>query len=277
MRRSSRSVVPLVASAAYPDGLVPHRPAGSRRRHRHAIVAGVARRHAETIPAAGGREIHLPAGAHAGVVTGPVCAATARTRAPDAIVLAIAADHVILDADLFADACRAGRDAAAKGHIVTFGIRPTAPKTSYGYVRRGEALGFGGVSRVAAFVEKPDAATAATYVAQDYLWNSGNFLFRADALLAELARFEPAMAEAVEKAVAGAAGDLGFVRLDEQAFARAPQKSIDYAVMEKTARAAVVEGRFRWSDIGSWDAILEVAPRDHGGNSATGPVVSVAR
>jgi len=127
-------------------------------------------------------------------------AAFARQRDPDAIVLAIAADHVILDADLFADACRAGRDAAAKGHIVTFGIRPTAPKTSYGYVRRGEALGFEGVSRVAAFVEKPDAATAATYVAQDYLWNSGNFLFRADALLAELARFEPAMAEAVEKA-----------------------------------------------------------------------------
>jgi len=131
------------------------------------------------------------------------------------------------------------------------------------------------VSRVAAFVEKPNAATAAAYVAQDYLWNSGNFLFRADALLAELERFEPAMAEAVEKSVAAAVSDLGFVRLDEQAFARAPQKSIDYAVMEKTARAAVVEGRFRWSDIGSWDAILEVAPRDQGGNSASGPVVSV--
>jgi mannose-1-phosphate guanylyltransferase / mannose-6-phosphate isomerase len=202
-------------------------------------------------------------------------AAFARRRDADAIVLAIAADHVILDADLFAEACRAGRDAAAKGHIVTFGIRPTAPKTSYGYVRRGEALGVDGVSRVAAFVEKPDAATAATYVAQDYLWNSGNFLFRADALLAELERFEPAMAEAVEKSVAGAASDLGFVRLDEQAFARAPQKSIDYAVMEKTSRAAVVEGRFRWSDIGSWDAIIEVAPRDKGGNSSSGPVVSV--
>src|SRR3979411_1628512 len=91
---------------------------------------------------------------------------------------AIAAVHVILDADLFADACRAGRDAAAEGHIVTFGIRPTAPKTSYGYVRRGEALGFEGVSRVAAFVEKPDAATAATYVAQAYMGNFGSFLFR---------------------------------------------------------------------------------------------------
>src|SRR5215469_12483904 len=151
-------------------------------------------------------------------------AALARRRDPDAIVLALAADHVILDSDLFHDACRAGRDAAAAGHIVTFGIRPTTPKTSYGYVRRGEALGVDGVSRVAAFVEKPDAAIAAGYVAQGYLWNSGNFLFRADTLLGELARFEPAMAEAVEDAVRAAASDLGFVRLDEQAFGRAPQK-----------------------------------------------------
>ncbi|HEY2136066.1 MAG TPA: mannose-1-phosphate guanylyltransferase/mannose-6-phosphate isomerase [Xanthobacteraceae bacterium] len=202
-------------------------------------------------------------------------AAFARQRDPDAIVLAIAADHVILDTDLFADACRAGRDAANEGHIVTFGIRPTAPKTSYGYVRRGEAIGVDGVCRVAAFVEKPDAATAATYVAQNYLWNSGNFLFRAEALLAELTRFEPMMAEAVEGAVSAAVNDLGFVRLDEKAFARAPQKSIDYAVMEKTQHAAVVEGRFRWSDIGSWDAVLEVAPRDAAGNAVSGPVVTV--
>ena len=202
-------------------------------------------------------------------------AAFARSRDPDAIVLAIAADHVILDTDLFHAACRAGRDAAAQGHIVTFGIHPTAPKTSYGYVRRGAALGVEGVSRVAAFVEKPDAATAAGYVAQGYLWNSGNFLFRADALLAELARFEPTMAEAVEDAVRAAATDLGFVRLDEQAFGRATQKSIDYAVMEKTDRAAVVEGHFRWSDIGSWDAVFDVASRDAGGNVATGPALAV--
>jgi mannose-1-phosphate guanylyltransferase/mannose-6-phosphate isomerase len=202
-------------------------------------------------------------------------AAYARSRDPDAIVLAIAADHVILDTDLFHDACRAGRDAAARGHIVTFGIRPTAPKTSYGYIRCGEPLGIAGVSAVAAFVEKPDAATAAAYVTQNYLWNSGNFLFRADALLAELARFEPAMAQAVEDAVAAAATDLGFVRLDEQAFGRAPQKSIDYAVMEKTERAAVVEGRFRWSDIGSWDAVFEVATLDRGGNAASGPVLAI--
>lgn len=212
--------------------------------------------------------------------SGPAIAAGtafARRRDPDAIVLALAADHVILDTDLFHDACRAGRDAAAAGHIVTFGIRPTTPKTSYGYVRRGEALAIDGVSRVAAFVEKPDAATAAQYVAQSFLWNSGNFLFRADALLDELAQFEPAMAKAIEDAAAAADTDseLGFVRLDPKAFARAPQKSIDYAVMEKTAHAAVVEGRFRWSDIGSWDAVLEVASCDERGNAASGPVLAV--
>ncbi len=204
-------------------------------------------------------------------------AAWARRRDPDAIVLALAADHVILDTDLFDDACRAGRAAAAAGHIVTFGIRPTAPKTSYGYVRRGEPLAIDGVSRVAKFVEKPDAATAARHVADNFLWNSGNFLFRADALLGELARFEPTMAQAIEDAVAAADIDseLGFVRLDAEAFARAPQKSIDYAVMEKTTHAAVVEGRFRWSDIGSWDAVLDVAPRDEQGNAKWGPVLAV--
>ena len=202
-------------------------------------------------------------------------AAYARSLDPHAIVLAIAADHVILDTDIFHDACRAGRDAATRGAIVTFGIRPTAPKTSYGYIRCGEALGIPGASRVAAFVEKPDAETAAGYVAQGYLWNSGNFLFRADALLAELGRFEPAMAQAVGAAVAEAVADLGFVRLDEKAFGQATQKSIDYAVMEKTDRAAVVEGRFRWSDIGSWDAVFEVSSPDPAGNAASGPVLAV--
>jgi len=201
-------------------------------------------------------------------------AALARDRNPDAIVLAIAADHVILDTDLFEEACRTARDGAVAGHIVTFGIRPTAPKTSYGYIRRGDGLAIAGLHRVASFVEKPDAATAAGYVAQNYLWNSGNFLFRADRLLAELARFEPQMVEAIEAAIAAAKTDLGFVRLDTEAFARAPQKSIDYAVMEKTERAAVVESRFRWSDIGSWDAVFEIAPRDERGNATSGPVVT---
>jgi mannose-1-phosphate guanylyltransferase / mannose-6-phosphate isomerase len=201
-------------------------------------------------------------------------AALAKARDKDAIVLALAADHVILDLELFLAACRAGRDAAAAGHIVTFGIRPTAPKTGYGYIRRGPALDVEGVHQVEAFVEKPDAATAARYVADGYLWNSGNFMFRADTLLVELARLQPAMAKAVTGAVDKAASDLGFVRLDADAFGCAPRLSIDYAVMEKTDRAAVVEGTFRWSDIGSWDGVLEVSPHDDAGNALSGPALA---
>ena len=201
-------------------------------------------------------------------------AALAKTRDADAIVLALAADHVILDPDLFIATCRAGRDAAAAGHIVTFGIRPTAPKTGYGYIRRGAALDVAGVHQVAAFVEKPDAATAARYVAEGYLWNSGNFMFRADALLGELELLAPAMARAVTGAVGTAVGDLGFVRLDPEAYGSAPRLSIDYAVIEKTDRAAVVEATFRWSDIGSWDSVMEVSPRDEAGNALSGPALA---
>jgi mannose-1-phosphate guanylyltransferase/mannose-6-phosphate isomerase len=190
------------------------------------------------------------------------------------VVLALAADHVILDVEEFRTTCLAGLKAAQAGRIVTFGITPSAPKTSYGYIRRGKPAGSEEVYAVEAFVEKPDADTAARYVADGYLWNSGNFLFRADVLLAELERYEPAMAAAVEKAVAGASDDLGFVRLEAEAFGAAPQKSIDYAVMEKTDRAAVVAGNFRWSDIGSWDAIFDIAERDSSGNAVHGIVVT---
>jgi mannose-1-phosphate guanylyltransferase/mannose-6-phosphate isomerase len=201
--------------------------------------------------------------------------AVALKRDPDAVVLALAADHIILDGLQFRATCLAGREGADAGRIVTFGIKPTEPKTSYGYILPGEVIGKTGVHAVKSFVEKPDAATAARYVKDGYLWNSGNFLFRADVLLSELARLEPAMAEAIEAAVAKASTDLGFLRLDPDAFARAPQKSIDYAVMEKTKRAAVVTGDFRWSDIGSWDALFDITPRDAGGNVLHGPAVTI--
>ena len=198
----------------------------------------------------------------------------ARQRDPDAVVLALAADHVVLDPEPFRAACLSGREAADAGHIVTFGIKPTQPKTSYGYILRGKPLPPKDCYKVEAFVEKPDAATAARYIAEGYLWNSGNFLFRADVLLSELARYEPALVEAVEESVAKATDDLGFLRIDPDAFARAPQKSIDYALMEKTDRAAVVEGHFRWSDIGSWDTILDIGERDAAGNAVQGPVIT---
>jgi mannose-1-phosphate guanylyltransferase/mannose-6-phosphate isomerase len=158
---------------------------------------------------------------------------------------------------------------------VTFGIKPTEPKTSYGYILLGESVGGGDVYTVKRFVEKPDAATAAHYVSDGYLWNSGNFLFRADILLSELARLEPEIAAAIKTAVASATNDLGFLRLQPDAFMQAPQKSFDYAVMEKTDRAAVVVSQFGWSDIGSWDALFDITPRDSAGNVLQGPVVTV--
>ena len=208
--------------------------------------------------------------------SGPAIAAAAAyaaERDPDAVLLALAADHVIQDPAAFRAACAQGLAAAQGGAIVTFGITPSEPRTSYGYIRPGEPLGAESVRKVAAFVEKPDAATAARYLAEGYLWNSGMFLFRADVLLEELAGFEPAMAKAAREAAAKARDDIGFVRLDPEAFAASPQKSIDYAVMERTRRAAVVEGAFGWSDIGSWDAIAGVSSQDAAGNASRGAVV----
>ena len=209
--------------------------------------------------------------------SGPAIAAAtaiAAARDPRAVILALAADHIILDVEAFRATCVAGRAAAEAGRIVTFGIKPTEPKTSYGYIRPGERIS-DGVHAVRQFVEKPDAATAARYVSEGYLWNSGNFLFRADVLLSEIERLEPDISSAVKVAVARASDDLGFLRLQPEAFMRASQKSIDYAVMEKTDRAAVVTGNFRWSDVGSWDALFDIAPRDPAGNVLQGAVVSV--
>ena len=210
--------------------------------------------------------------------SGPAIAAAtavAAQRDPQAVVLALAADHIVPDVDAFRATCAAGRVAADGGRIVTFGIKPSEPKTNFGYILPGEAIGDDGVFAVKKFVEKPDTRTAARYVREGYLWNSGNFLFRADVLLSELERLEPDMYSAVREAVTRAEAYLGFLRLQPDAFARAPQKSIDYAVMEKTDRAAVVRGNFRWSDIGSWDALLDITPRDSAGNVLQGSVVTM--
>ncbi len=210
--------------------------------------------------------------------SGPAIAAAtaiAASRDPQAVVLALAADHIILDVDAFRATCLAGRAGAEAGRIVTFGIKPTEPKTSYGYILPGDAIGDGKVRAVKSFVEKPDSATAVRYLREGYLWNSGNFLFRADVLLSELERLEPDMAAAIKAAVANASDDLGFMRLQPEAFARAPQKSIDYAVMEKTDRAAVIAGDFRWSDIGSWDALFDITKPDMQGNVVQGQAVTM--
>src|SRR5262249_61713136 len=130
-----------------------------------------------------------------------VAAALAERRDPQAAVLVLAADHVVRKPEEFVAACRSAAAAVATGRIVTFGIRPTAPATSYGYIRPGSKLNGATVFAVDAFVEKPDAPTASRYVAENYLWNSGNFMFRADVMLDEITRFEPAMADAARAAV----------------------------------------------------------------------------
>jgi mannose-1-phosphate guanylyltransferase/mannose-6-phosphate isomerase len=193
----------------------------------------------------------------------------------EATLLVLPADHLIEDEGAFRAAIDTARVLADDGWLVTFGIRPDYPETGYGYILRGETLVDGG-HRVARFVEKPDRATAERYVAEGtYAWNSGMFLFRAQRFLDELARFAPAMLDAVRAAYAGASKDLDFIRIDRDAFAASPNDSIDYAVMEKTDRAAVVPVSCGWSDIGSWSALWSVAQRDADGNRHEGDVISV--
>jgi mannose-1-phosphate guanylyltransferase/mannose-1-phosphate guanylyltransferase/mannose-6-phosphate isomerase len=210
--------------------------------------------------------------------SGPAIAAAAtfaRQRDGDAAVLvALAADHVVTDAAAFVAACREARAAAADGRIVTFGIRPDRRATEYGYIHPGAARR-GELFEVVAFVEKPDQATAARYIAQGYLWNSGNFMFAAAALLDEYGAFEAASAKAIAAAVARAERDLGFIALDPDAFAQARAVSLDYAVMEKTARAAVLPVSFGWSDVGSWHSVWELASKDAAGNAVQGTAVFV--
>ncbi len=201
-------------------------------------------------------------------------AAFALRRGGDPLVVALAADHVVTDPAAFAKGCSQAAEAAEADRIITFGVRPTRPATEYGYIRGGAAIG-PDIFAIESFVEKPDAKTAERYVKEGYLWNSGNFMFRAEVLLDEYKSFEPDSAAAVLAAVENAGADLGFVTLDDQAFARATAKSIDYAVMERTKRAAVMLVSYGWSDVGSWQAVWELSNRDALGNSSQGSVVFV--
>jgi mannose-1-phosphate guanylyltransferase / mannose-6-phosphate isomerase len=191
-------------------------------------------------------------------------------RDPSANVLVLAADHLVRRPRAFVETCRVAAPIAASGRIVTFGVQPTAPATSYGYIRPGPTLNGLGASEVAAFAEKPDAETAARYVAEGYLWNSGNFMFRAEIMRNEIARLEPPMASAARDAVENASIDLDFIRLPEDALARSPKISIDYAIMERTHLAAVVPLDCDWSDVGTWNAVWDVQDRDSNGNVVIG-------
>lgn len=193
---------------------------------------------------------------------------------PDALIMLLPSDHVIVDHDRFHAAVARAAETARTGHLVTFGITPTAPSTEYGYIRRGAALA-GGAHQVERFVEKPDAATAASYLADGtYAWNSGMFVFPVALFLKELAAHRPDILAACEKAVAGQRVDLDFQRLDEAAFTACPADSIDYAVMERTAVAAVVAGDFGWNDVGAWRALWDLADRGDADNALVGDVIA---
>lgn len=199
-----------------------------------------------------------------------VAAELASRRNARANILILAADHVILDSEAFLSACRDARPAAEAGRIVTFGLRPSAPSVDYGYISPGAKLAGAAAHEVVAFVEKPDAVTATRYVSDGYLWNSGNFMFRADVMLGEIERYEPEIFAAAKAAVSEAGREFDFLRLGKEAFEQAPAKSIDYAVMEKTTRAAVVPADYGWSDVGSWNAVWELLNKDGDGNAARG-------
>jgi mannose-1-phosphate guanylyltransferase / mannose-6-phosphate isomerase len=196
-------------------------------------------------------------------------------RDADALLLVLPADHLIGDTAAFVDAVKQATPLAEKGWLVTFGVRPDRPETGFGYIRRAEAIDEHGY-RVEQFVEKPDLIKAESYLADGgYDWNSGMFLFKASRYLEELHAHAPAMLAAVRDAHAKASVDLDFVRIDHDAFAQAADKSIDYAVMEKTTRAAVIPVSCAWSDIGSWAALWLTGDKDAQGNVREGDTMAV--
>ena len=207
--------------------------------------------------------------------TAPALAAAAMAIAetdPATVMLVLPADHLIADINQFSEAIKISAAIAATGALVTFGIVPQGAETGYGYIERGDAMGGGGF-RVARFVEKPDAARARTFVESGrYFWNSGMFVITAGRYLAELEKFRPDILGAVAAAWSGRKVDVDFCRLDAKAFAACPADSIDYAVMERTADAAVVPADMGWSDVGSWAMLWETAGKSPDGNVTRGDV-----
>jgi mannose-1-phosphate guanylyltransferase/mannose-6-phosphate isomerase len=205
-----------------------------------------------------------------------VAALVAGESDPAAVIILLPSDHVVSDEEAFRKAVAVAVRGAEAGNIVTFGMTPTAPETGYGYVQRGEPIpGINGAFKVQAFREKPDEVTAQQYVDDGgYFWNSGMFVFRADVMLEEIGKHAPDILPAVREAVAKSARDLDFIRLDTDSFGKAPNISIDYAVMERTERAALVPCSIGWNDVGSWSSLWEIRPQDEFGNVLQGDVVA---
>lgn len=199
----------------------------------------------------------------------------ATSKGQDPVLLVLAADHFIADQSAFQMAVRAAEGLASQGKLVTFGIVPTQAETGYGYIQRGQALPQKGFA-VARFVEKPDAATAQSYLdSGDYYWNSGMFMFKASVFLKALREFRPDILDACTRALAAGVRDMDFLRVDAEAFRDCPEDSIDYAVMEKTRDAAVIPLDAGWSDIGSWSALWEIGKKDAQGNVCKGDVLAL--
>ncbi len=205
-----------------------------------------------------------------------VAALQATAHGEDPLLLVLAADHVIRDAATFRATVTAGMAAAEAGQLVTFGIVPTAPETGYGYIEAAQSLlGANEPLPIARFVEKPDRATAEQFLATGrFTWNSGMFLFKASAILAELERLAPEVVSACRSALEHDSADLDFLRLEREAFASCPSVALDVAVMERTDRGAVLPLEAGWSDVGSWSALWETADQDSDGNVLRGRVIS---
>ena len=204
-----------------------------------------------------------------------VAALRATARGDDPLLLVLAADHVIRQPEAFRQAIAAGIPSASEGRLVTFGIVPTAPETGYGYIESAEPLRCDRPVPIARFVEKPDRADAEQFLASGrFTWNSGMFLFRASAMLAELERLSPEVVSCCRSAIEHDTPDLQFLRLDREAFAKCPSVALDVAVMERTPLGAVLPLQAGWSDVGSWGALWESAERDRDGNVLRGRVIS---
>lgn len=208
--------------------------------------------------------------------TAPAIALAAQVTVDDndPLLLILAADHVIQDEIAFTHAVEKAIPLAQAGKLVTFGIVPTQAHTGYGYIKRGNSVSDSVGFEVNAFVEKPDAATAASYIESGtYYWNSGMFLIKARRYLDELKKYRSDISNACEKALINATHDNDFVRLDAEAFALCPDESIDYAVMENTDDAVVVPLDAGWNDIGEWSALWEVNDKDEQGNTTVGDTI----
>ena len=216
-----------------------------------------------------GEQLLEPAGRNTAAAMS--CAALAAD--PDELLLFLPADHYIPDAAAFRDCVLSGVAAAREGHIVTFGVAPNFPSTAYGYLQRGTTLG-NGAAAVTRFVEKPDAPTAQQLLLSgDYLWNAGIFLCSAATLMAALEAHAPDILASCRQAMSGAARDGRFIRPDRTAFLGCRSESIDYAVMERFGRVAVVPFAGQWSDVGSWNAVADLTPADADGNRIEGEAV----